>query len=123
VVSEEGIKTNVTLCFTASQALLAAKAGATYVSPFVGRLDDRGQDGIQLIEDIMAIYENYGYATEIITASVRSPLHVERAALAGAHIATIPMKAIKQMMAHPLTDMGLEAFLADWAKLQEELAK
>jgi len=119
VISEEGIKTNVTLCFTAAQALLAAKAGATYVSPFVGRLEDRNQDGMELVEDIVTIYENYGYETEVIVASVRNTVHITRAALCGAHIATVPLKVIDQMYDHPLTTMGLEGFLEDWRKLQE----
>ena len=118
VVSAEGIKTNVTLCFTPAQALLAAKAGATYVSPFVGRLEDRNQDGMQIVEDIAQIYRNYGYGTQIIIASIRDTLHVTRGALCGAHIATMPMATLKKMYDHPLTDMGLEAFLADWGKLQ-----
>lgn len=119
VISQEGIKTNVTLCFTAAQALLAAKAGATYVSPFVGRLEDRNQDGMELVEDIVAIYENYGYETQVIVASVRNTVHITRAALCGAHIATVPLKVIDQMYDHPLTTMGLEGFLEDWRKLQE----
>lgn len=112
----EGVKTNVTLCFSASQALLAAKAGATYISPFIGRLDDISQNGMKLIEDIVAIYDNYGYATEVLAASIRHPIHIVDAALAGADVATIPFKVIKQLVQHPLTDKGLEAFLADWNK-------
>ena len=112
----EGIKTNVTLCFSASQALLAAKAGATYISPFIGRLDDISQNGMKLIEDIVSIYDNYGYGTEVLAASIRHPIHIVDAALVGADVATIPFKVIKQLVQHPLTDKGLEAFLADWNK-------
>jgi len=112
----EGIKTNVTLCFSASQALLAAKAGATYISPFIGRLDDISQNGMKLIEDIVTIYDNYGYATEVLAASIRHPMHIVDAALAGADVSTIPFKVIKQLVQHPLTDKGLEAFMADWNK-------
>ncbi|ABO51677.1 transaldolase [Desulforamulus reducens MI-1] len=114
---EKGIKTNVTLIFSANQALLAARAGATYVSPFVGRLDDIGQDGIGLIYDIADIFNNYDLATQIISASIRHPLHVQQSAKAGAHIATVPYKVLLQMAKHPLTDKGIDAFLADWAKL------
>ncbi len=116
ILTEEGIKTNVTLCFSASQALLAAKAGATYVSPFVGRLDDISQVGMDLITDIMTIFDNYGYSTEVIVASVRNPVHVVDSALIGADIATIPFKVIEQLSKHPLTDIGMEKFLADWEK-------
>ena len=112
----EGIRTNVTLCFSANQALLAAKAGATYVSPFVGRLDDISTDGMQLIEQIVTIYNNYGYETEVLVASVRHPIHVMQAALMGAHVCTMPFKVIDQLVKHPLTDIGLEKFLADWKK-------
>jgi transaldolase len=115
-LSSEGIKTNVTLVFSASQALLAAKAGATYVSPFVGRLDDVSQSGMDLINDIMTIYRNYGYQSEVIVASVRHPMHVVEAALVGADIATIPFKVIAQLAKHPLTDIGMEKFLSDWEK-------
>ncbi len=114
VLSEEGIHTNVTLCFSANQAILAAKAGAGYISPFVGRLDDIGHDGIELVEQIRQIYDNYGWGTEIIVASVRSPQTVTRAALAGADIATVPFKVMGQLFKHTLTDKGLAAFLADW---------
>ena len=114
VLSAEGVKTNVTLVFSASQALLAAKAGATFVSPFVGRLDDNTHYGMDIIEQIVQVYENYGYPTEIIVASVRSPLHVLESAIAGADIATIPFKVLKQMATHPLTDVGIENFLKDW---------
>ena len=115
-LTAEGIKTNVTLVFSAAQALLAAKAGATYVSPFVGRLDDIGNPGMDLISDIVTIYDNYGYQSEIIVASIRSPQHVVDAALIGADIATIPFKVIAQLAKHPLTDIGVEQFLADWEK-------
>jgi transaldolase len=117
VLSEKGIKTNVTLCFSPVQALMAAKAGAAYISPFVGRLDDISFVGMDLVEQIAAIYENYAYETEIIVASVRNPTHVLDAALMGADIATIPLKVIRQLIKHPLTDIGLENFLADWKKL------
>jgi transaldolase len=113
----EGIKTNVTLCFSPSQALLAAKAGATYVSPFVGRLDDISHDGMELIGMIRTIYDNYGFGTEILAASIRHPRHVVEAALAGADVATIPFKVVMQLIHHPLTDIGQEKFLADWKKL------
>ncbi|HKI52121.1 MAG TPA: fructose-6-phosphate aldolase [Geothermobacteraceae bacterium] len=116
VFSEEGIKTNVTLAFSPLQALLAAKAGASYVSPFVGRLDDIGHDGMEGVDQIRTIFDNYGYATEIIVASVRSPLHVLNAALIGADIATIPFSVMQQLAKHPLTDVGIEKFLADWEK-------
>lgn len=116
IFASEGIKTNVTLVFSPVQALLAAKAGATYVSPFVGRLDDVGHDGMEGIDDIRGIFDNYGYTTEIIVASVRSPLHVLRAALIGADICTIPYGVIVQLSKHPLTDVGLTKFLADWGK-------
>jgi transaldolase len=117
-LSDEGIPVNATLCFSANQALLMAKAGAAYISPFVGRLDDISQDGLQLIEDIVEIYENYEFATEVIVASIRHPEHVRLSALLGADVATIPHKVIKQLLAHPLTDKGMDAFLADWNKLQ-----
>lgn len=115
-LTAEGIKTNVTLVFSASQALLAAKAGATFVSPFVGRLDDIGNPGMDLIGDIVTIYDNYGYQSEVIVASVRSPQHVMDAALLGADIATIPLKVITQLAKHPLTDTGMQQFLDDWEK-------
>lgn len=114
VLSAEGVKTNVTLVFTANQALLAARAGATYVSPFLGRLDDISQPGISLIEDIVQIFDNYGLDTEIIAASVRNPIHVTDCALAGAHIATVPYAVIEQMTKHPLTDQGIEKFQKDY---------
>lgn len=111
------IKTNVTLIFSANQALLAAKAGASYVSPFVGRLDDISSDGMERVSQILDIYDNYGYDTEVIVASIRNPLHVLDAAQMGAHVATIPFKVIAQLSEHPLTDIGLEKFLADWEKV------
>ncbi len=117
VLTEKGIKTNVTLCFSPVQALMAAKAGAAYISPFVGRLDDISFVGMDLVEQIAAIYENYAFDTEIIVASVRNPTHVLDAALIGADIATMPLKVIRQLIKHPLTDIGLENFLADWKKL------
>jgi len=118
VLAAEGTPVNATLVFSTNQALLVAKAGAAYVSPFVGRLDDVGEDGMQLISDICDVYENYDYDTEIIVASVRSPMHVVDSALLGAHIATIPPQVIKKLVAHPLTDKGLAGFMADWDKLQ-----
>ncbi|MCD6294754.1 MAG: fructose-6-phosphate aldolase [Deltaproteobacteria bacterium] len=117
VLTEKGIKTNMTLCFSPVQALMAAKVGATYISPFIGRLDDISSVGMDLVEQIAAIYENYAYETEIIVASVRNPIHVLDAALVGADIATIPLKVIRQLIKHPLTDIGLENFLADWKKI------
>ncbi|MDA8156932.1 MAG: fructose-6-phosphate aldolase [Actinomycetota bacterium] len=115
-LSAEGIKTNVTLVFSALQGLLAAKAGATYVSPFVGRLDDIGQVGMELISDLVTIYENYGFRSEIIVASIRNPVHVLDAARTGAHVATIPFQVIRQLAKHPLTDIGMDKFLKDWEK-------
>lgn len=115
-LGEEGIRTNVTLCFSAAQALLAAKAGATYISPFVGRLDDVGQDGMELIEQVVEIYDNYGFDTEVLVASVRNPMHVQTAAILGAHVVTLPFKTLSQLYRHPLTDRGLDQFLADWKK-------
>jgi transaldolase len=117
VLAQEGIKTNVTLCFSPVQALMAAKAGAAYISPFVGRLDDISQAGMDLAEQIITIYENYAFETEVIVASIRNPVHVLDAALMGADIATIPYKVIQQLIKHPLTDIGLDKFLADWKKL------
>ena len=114
VLSKEGIKTNVTLIFSANQALLAARAGATYVSPFVGRVDDISMDGIQLIEDIAEIFMIHNISTEIIAASVRTPMHMTQCAKAGAHIATVPFNILQQSLKHPLTDAGLARFLADW---------
>lgn len=117
-LSSEGIKTNVTLCFSASQALLAAKAGATYISPFIGRLDDISQEGMELIEQIVTIYHNYDFSTQVLVASVRHPMHVVQAALLGADVCTMPFKVIDQLIKHPLTDIGVERFLADWKKTQ-----
>jgi transaldolase len=119
VLAGKGIKVNMTLVFSPTQALLAAKVGAAYVSPFVGRLDDISHYGMDLVRQIMAIYNNYGYATEVIVASIRNPLHVVDAAMAGAHIATIPFNVIDQLAKHPLTDIGIEKFLADWKKLEK----
>lgn len=116
IFRSEGTKVNVTLCFSAAQALLAAKAGASYISPFIGRLDDIGQDGMVLIRDIVQIYDNYGFATEVLAASIRHPMHIVDCALAGADVATIPFKVITQLVKHPLTDKGLEGFLTDWKK-------
>lgn len=122
VLSSEGTKVNVTLCFSAAQALLAAKAGATYVSPFVGRLDDIGQDGMELIADIIQIYSSYpALKTEVLVASVRHPIHVVAAAKMGADVATLPPTVLKQMFNHPLTDKGLAGFLADWAKTGQSI--
>jgi transaldolase len=117
IFTAEGIKTNVTLCFSASQALLAAKAGATYISPFVGRIDDASGDGMDLIQQIVTIYNNYDFDTQVLTASVRHPVHFVQAALIGAHVATLPLKVIKQLVKHPLTDVGLAQFLADAKKI------
>lgn len=119
VFTEEGIKTNVTLCFSANQALLAAKAGATYVSPFVGRLDDISQEGMSLIEDIRTIYDNYDFPTMILTASARSPMHFLQAAKIGSDVITAPFKVIMQLLEHPLTKSGLEKFLSDWEKMKK----
>ncbi|NUN22070.1 MAG: fructose-6-phosphate aldolase, partial [Candidatus Jettenia caeni] len=116
-LAEEGIKTNVTLCFSANQALLAAKAGGSYISPFVGRLDDKGQVGMELIQEIRTIYDNYSFPTEIIVASIRNPVHVRDAALMGADIATIPFHVFDLLVQHPLTDDGVKRFLADWEKV------
>ncbi len=121
LLSKEGIRFNVTLCFTASQALLAAKAGAYIVSPFVGRLDDISQEGMELIRQIVTIYKNYAFKTQILAASLRSPLHVAQAALAGAHIGTLPFKVLDMLFNHPLTDKGLEQFLKDYAKAFQEV--
>lgn len=121
VLTSRGHKTNVTLCFSANQALLAAKAGATFISPFIGRLDDMGIDGMELIEEIRVIYDNYGFETEILAASIRTVNHVKDAALAGADVATIPPSTLKALVKHPLTDKGLEAFLADWAKTGQKI--
>lgn len=118
--SEEGIKVNVTLCFSPSQALLAAKAGAGYISPFIGRLDDISQDGMELIRQIVQIYDNYGFGTEVLAASIRHPMHIVDSALAGADVATVPFDVFKKIIKHPLTDKGLDAFLADWKKSGRE---
>lgn len=118
-LSKEGIKTNVTLIFSANQALLAAKAGATFVSPFIGRLDDNGQEGMQVIEEIMDIFCNYDIETEVIVASIRHPIHVIKAARLGADIATVPPDVIRKMVKHPLTDAGIQSFLKDWAKVKK----
>jgi transaldolase len=115
-LSDENTKVNVTLCFSAAQAILAAKAGAAYISPFLGRLDDVGQNGLELLAEIVEIYDNYGWKTEVLAASIRHPIHVVEAARMGAHVATMPLKVIDQLIKHPLTDKGLEQFLADWRK-------
>ena len=117
----QGTQVNVTLCFSATQALLAAKAGASFISPFVGRLDDIGEKGMDLIEDIVVIYENYGFETEVLVASVRSKQHVIDAAIIGAHVATLPPKVIYELYEHPLTDKGLKAFLDDWNKTGQSI--
>ena len=119
ILAEEGVKTNVTLCFSAVQALLAAKAGATYVSPFVGRLDDVSTDGMQLIQEILEIYDHYGFDTKVLVASVRHPMHVQQAARMGAHVATCPLSVLLQLAKHPLTDIGLTRFLEDWKKVPQ----
>ncbi|MGM0585027.1 MAG: fructose-6-phosphate aldolase [Pseudomonadota bacterium] len=121
VLSDEGRMVNVTLCFNASQALLAAKAGASFISPFIGRLDDIGLDGVDLIRDIRVIYDNYGFSTEILAASIRNVNHVRDVALIGADVATVPPAVMKTLAAHPLTDKGLDAFLADWAKTGQSI--
>jgi transaldolase len=121
VLAQSGLKVNVTLCFNANQALLAAKAGAAFISPFVGRLDDAGQDGMELISEIRQIYDNYDFDTEILAASVRSVNHVKYAALAGADIATVPVAVMKALVKHPLTDKGIESFLSDWKKTGQKI--
>ena len=118
ILNDKGIQTNATLIFFVNKALLAAKAGATYVSPFIGRLDDLGQDGMQMVRDLVGIYKLYEMKTEIIVASIRHPMHVVESARAGAHVATIPFGVIEKMFKHPLTDSGLESFLNDWEKVQ-----
>lgn len=115
-LTDEGIKVNVTLCFSAGQAILAAKAGAAYISPFLGRLDDIGQNGLELLAEIVEIYNNYDWQTEVLAASIRHPIHVIAAARMGAHVATMPFKVIEQLVKHPLTDKGLDQFLSDWRK-------
>ncbi len=119
----DGIKINVTLTFSLNQALLAAKVGAYFVSPFVGRLDDVGHDGMAVVREIVQVYRTYGFQTQVLAASLRGPLHVVEAAQAGAHIATMPFKVLEQLFKHPLTDVGQERFLADWRKLQDELER
>ncbi len=122
-LSDKGTMVNVTLCFSAAQAILAAKAGATFISPFVGRLDDVGQDGLALIKEIVTIYKQYDYfKTEVLVASVRNPIHIVQSAMMGAHVATIPPNVLKQLVNHPLTDKGLAAFLADWQKTGQKIA-
>jgi transaldolase len=118
ILSQEGIKTNVTLVFSSLQAILAAKAGATYVSPFIGRLDDVGHDGMEVIREICTIFLNYSFSTKVIVASIRHPLHVVEAAFTGADIATIPFNVLKKLLHHPLTDVGLERFLSDWKRIE-----
>ncbi len=120
VLVSKGIKTNTTLVFSPTQALLAAKAGTTYVSPFIGRLDDISQTGIDLVKQIVTIFKNYGFESEVIVSSIRHPIHVLEAALIGAHVATIPYKVIEQLVKHPLTDIGIERFLADWQKVPKK---
>ncbi len=120
-LNEEGIRTNCTLCFSPTQALIAAKAGATYISPFIGRLDDISHDGSDLIRQIVQIYSNYGYETEVLAASIRHPMHLVEAALAGADVATMPFSVIKQLIKHPLTDIGLDKFLSDWKAYEKGL--
>ncbi|MEX1062231.1 MAG: fructose-6-phosphate aldolase [Balneolaceae bacterium] len=122
-LAEEGIRTNCTLCFSATQALIAAKAGASYISPFVGRLDDISSEGMDLIADIVTIYGNYGYETEVLAASIRHPMHVMEAARYGADVATMPLSVIEALLKHPLTDIGLERFLNDWDSLQQKIGK
>ena len=121
-LTSEGVQTNVTLCFSANQALLAAKAGATFISPFIGRLDDMAIDGMELIEEIRTIYDNYGFETQILAASIRTVNHVKEAALIGADVSTVPPATLKSLVKHPLTDKGLAAFLADWEKTGQKIA-
>ena len=116
-LTDMGVRTNVTVCFSAAQALLAAKAGAAYISPFIGRLDHLSQRGMDLVEEIVAIYSNYDFETEVLVASIRHPLHVVEAALAGADVATIPFKVLFDLAKHPMTDLGIESFLTDWKKV------
>lgn len=120
--ADKGVLVNVTLCFSAAQAIMAAKAGAAFISPFVGRLDDIGQDGLQLIEDIVTIYDNYAqFNTEVLVASIRNPMHIVDSAKIGAHVATIPPSVMRQLVKHPLTDKGIDAFMADWAKTGQKI--
>jgi len=118
-LAQEGIRSNCTLCFSPTQAILAAKAGAAYISPFIGRVDDISSDGMKLIQEIIEIYEAYGYATEVLAASIRHPMHVVESALMGAHVATMPLGVIKKILTHPLTDIGLAKFMADWETFEE----
>ncbi|MEZ5919913.1 MAG: fructose-6-phosphate aldolase [Parvularculaceae bacterium] len=120
-LTDDGVNTNVTLCFSSNQALIAAKAGATYISPFIGRLDDIGQEGMELIREIRHIYDNYDFETQILAASIRSPMHIRDSALAGADVATAPPAVIRGLANHPLTDKGLDAFLKDWAKTGQKI--
>lgn len=120
-LSEEGIATNCTLCFSLAQAWLAAKAGATYISPFIGRLDDIGHDGMELVGEIREAYDRYGYETQLLAASIRHPMHVRQALLLGADVATLPFAVLKQLAGHPLTDKGLAAFLGDWEKVKDQV--
>ena len=122
-LTDDGIRVNVTLCFSPTQAHLAAKAGATYISPFIGRIDDVAGDGMELISQIRQIYDNYGFSTKILAASIRHPMHLVQMAMIGADVATVPLKVIQQMMKHPLTDVGLKNFLADWDKNKAMLKK
>jgi len=119
-LAQEGIRSNCTLCFSPTQALLAAKAGAAYISPFIGRLDDASSDGMKLVQEIIEIYSVYGYDTEVLAASIRHPMHVLESALMGAHVATMPLSVIKKLLYHPLTDIGLIQFMDDWSKFQEQ---
>ena len=119
-LKEEGISTNCTLCFSPTQAMIAAKAGAKYISPFMGRVDDISSDGLRLVEQVIQIYANYGYETEVLAASIRHPMHVVECAMMGADVATMPLSVIKQLLNHPLTDIGLEKFLADWEAYQDK---
>ncbi|MCY4000224.1 MAG: fructose-6-phosphate aldolase [Bacteroidetes bacterium] len=119
-LAQEGIRSNCTLCFSPTQALLAAKAGAAYISPFIGRLDDASSDGMKLVQEIIEIYSVYGYDTEVLAASIRHPMHVLESALMGAHVATMPLSVIKKLLYHPLTDIGLTQFMDDWSKFQEQ---
>ncbi len=121
-LAQEGIRSNCTLCFSSTQALLAAKAGAAYISPFLGRVDDISSDGMNLLQEIIQIYENYGYATEVLAASIRHPMHVTHSALLGAHVATMPLGVIKKLLKHPLTDIGLAKFLGDWDAFKQNQA-